>query len=275
VLFRKYSLNEALAAIREVGFEYFETQAMRPFCPHVDVERDDPVRFAEKAASFGMKGVTAIWMAHGRIIMENESVDSAIRTLSWCRAAGIPVMHTGDGMKPEGMDDEYAFAILRERLLKIIEAAEKNRVTVAIEPHGTFSLTGAGLKRILAISDSPYFGVNYDAANIHRSFFIENIQGDTFRRGERDDLTVTGGEDEVEVLKAILPRVKFYHAKDIKGGVCRALGEGNVKNIPCLKLLRQTGYDGAVSLETDGSGTKAEEMEIARKSIVYLQNLAI
>jgi sugar phosphate isomerase/epimerase len=271
VLFRKYPLEEALEAVREAGFEYIETQAMIPFCPHVNVDTDDPVRFSEKVASFGIKGVLALWMANGRIIAEAESVEKGLRTLEWCKAAGIPNMHTGDGMKPEGMDDEEAFRILRERLLRMIEGAEKNGVTIDIEPHGTFSLSGRGLKRILSISGSPRFGVNYDAANIYRAFFIENIQGDTFKRGSNAGTGEGQGDDEVEVLRDILPRVKFYHAKDIKNGVCQALGEGNVKNDECIKLLKEAGYKGAVSLETDGSNTKEIEIGMAKKSIEYLR----
>jgi sugar phosphate isomerase/epimerase len=271
VLFRKYSFEEALEAIREIGFEYVETQAMIPFCPHVNVDVDDPVLFARKAASFGMKGVTALWMANGRIIAEEESVDKGIRTLEWCKAAGIPNMHTGDGIKPEGMPDEDAFAVLKDRLLRLIEAAEKARVILDIEPHGTFSLSLKGLKRILSISDSPWFGINYDAANIYRAFFIENIQGNTFRRGSNTGTGEGQGDDEAETLKEIVHRVKFYHAKDIKDGVCQALGEGNVKNDECLSVLKDAGYKGAVSLETDGNNEKEIEINMARKSIEYLR----
>ena len=42
VLFRKFDLERSLEAIRNIGFEYFETQAVGPWCPHVDVDKDDP-----------------------------------------------------------------------------------------------------------------------------------------------------------------------------------------------------------------------------------------
>lgn len=42
VLFRTFELERSLAAIREIGFEYFETQAVGPWCPHVNIEKDDP-----------------------------------------------------------------------------------------------------------------------------------------------------------------------------------------------------------------------------------------
>ena len=43
VLFRTFALERSLAAIREIGYEYFETQAVGPWCPHVNVEKDDPL----------------------------------------------------------------------------------------------------------------------------------------------------------------------------------------------------------------------------------------
>jgi sugar phosphate isomerase/epimerase len=271
VLFRQYPLEEALKAIREVGFEYIETQAMKPLCPHADVLIDDPVRWAEKVASFGIKKVLALWMAKGNIIAEADGVDMGIRTLEWCKAAGIQVMHTGDGLKPEGMDDDEAFSVLKDRLLRMIEAAEKNKVILDIEPHGTFSLSASGLKRILTISDSPYFGINFDAANIYRAFFIESVDGSAPRRGSRAGVSEGQGDDEVEVLREILPRVTFYHAKDIKNGVCMPLGEGNVKNDACIQLLKEGGYKGAVSVETDGNNPKEVEIAMAKKSIEYLR----
>lgn len=61
VVFRKYELRRALDAIRKAGYEYFETQAINPWCPHVDIDRDDPVKLAELAREFGFKGITALF----------------------------------------------------------------------------------------------------------------------------------------------------------------------------------------------------------------------
>ena len=43
VIFREYPLRQALELIRSAGYDYVETQATAPFCPHVDVDRDDPL----------------------------------------------------------------------------------------------------------------------------------------------------------------------------------------------------------------------------------------
>ena len=40
VVFRKVPREEALRRIRKAGFEYFETQAVGPWCPHVTLGKD-------------------------------------------------------------------------------------------------------------------------------------------------------------------------------------------------------------------------------------------
>ncbi|HBP38236.1 MAG TPA: hypothetical protein DD640_05760, partial [Clostridiales bacterium] len=65
VIFRRYELERALEAIRKIGFDYVETQGVGPWCPHVDIEKSDPVRFLDLARHYGFKGVSALWMPNG------------------------------------------------------------------------------------------------------------------------------------------------------------------------------------------------------------------
>ena len=53
VLFRKFELEPSLAAMREIGFEYFETQAVGPWCPHVNVDSDDPEDLVRLQKKYG------------------------------------------------------------------------------------------------------------------------------------------------------------------------------------------------------------------------------
>lgn len=56
VSFRTRPLQEAMERIARAGYEYVEPQATAPFCPHIDVEKDDPERFKQKVREFGFKG---------------------------------------------------------------------------------------------------------------------------------------------------------------------------------------------------------------------------
>lgn len=264
VLFRKYPLDDALAAIRECGYEYVETQSVGPWCPHVDVTTDDPIRFADKVRAHGFRGVTALWMRNGTILSSDDCVEWAVRTLEWAHAAGIEVVNTGDGFKPVGISDDEAYKIYADRMTEILEACERFETHIAIEPHGSFSLTGDGLVRLMSLSDSRWLGVNYDACNIHRASYVES-RGDSF-----SEVRTAEKENEVDVLRRIVDRVIHVHAKDYKKDHCVALGEGDVALDACLRILKERGYEGAVSLETEGDEDFETSRMFARKGYEYL-----
>jgi len=268
VLFRQFELERSLEAIRNIGYEYFETQAVGPWCPHVNVEKDDPEALVRLKNKFGFKEITGLWSLNGNIIRNPLAVESGIRSIEWAAAAGIPVVHTGDGTKPDGISDDEAYKILGDKLSRILEAAKKYNVKVAIEPHGTFSLTSAGLKKIMALGDADVLGINYDACNIFRSAYVESGNGKSGWKAAENK------EDELEVLKGIADRVVHCHAKDIdKNKVCVALGEGLVNVKGCIEYLGSVGYDGVVSVETEGGDDFDAVVALAKKSYDYLKGL--
>ena len=269
VLFRKFELERALAAIREVGFEYFETQAVGPWCPHVNVETDDPETLVRLKNKYGFKEITGLWSLNGNIIRNPNAVESGIRSIEWAAAAGIPIVHTGDGAKPKDVDmsDEDAYKILGERLAILTEAARKNGVKLAIEPHGIFSLTGKGLKRIMEIDSSDALGINYDACNIFRASYVES------GNNKSGWVCADGKEDELAVLHQIGDRVIHCHAKDMIGKDCVAVGTGVVNVKGCVEYLKSIGYQGVVSVETEGGDDFDAICRLAKDSYDYLCTL--
>ncbi|HID77241.1 MAG TPA: sugar phosphate isomerase/epimerase, partial [Planctomycetaceae bacterium] len=264
VTFRKRPLKEALERIRRAGYEYAEPQAVGPWCPHVNVWEDDPAEFRRLVTDFGFRGATALWAPHGAIIPDAKSVDGITRSIRWAKEAGIPVVNAGDGVKPKEMSDEEAFKLLRDRLAQILEVAELCRVYLAIEPHGTYSLTADGLKQIMALSDSKWLGINYDTANVHRVTYAQGAPG-AYRwpaYGKR--------QDEVTTLKAVVDRVVHVHVKDVVGAKCVALGQGTVNIIGCLRVLKKHGYTGVLSLETEGNLDPESGQRLIEASRTYL-----
>lgn len=264
VSFREYPLEEAMERIKRAGYEWVEPQATPPFCPHVDVDGDDPEQFKRLVADMGFKGATALWAFHGAVIPDPLSVEYVSRCIEWAAAADIPVVNLGDGVKPEEMSEEEAWGVLEERLGKIVEAAQANEVYAAIEPHGTFSLTPDGLRRIMGISDSPWLGINYDTANIHRATYVETRDGAYTWKPAGDK------QDEVETLRRVVDRVVHVHVKDVVGATCVALGDGEVDNAGCIRVLQEAGYDGVLSLETEGEFDAEEGQRLIEKSRQWL-----
>ncbi len=265
VLFRKFELERSLEAMRKIGFEYFETQAVGPWCPHVNVDEDDPENLVRLQKKYGFKAITGLWSKDGNIIANKNAVESGIRTVEFAAAAGIPVVHTGDGSKPKDMSEEDAYRVLEEKLGAILEVAKKYNVKMAIEPHGTFSLTLEGLQRILSIGTPDVLGINYDAANIFRSCYVESGNG---KSGWSDG---GKGENEVEVLKGVIDRVVHCHAKDLNAEKkCVPVGSGLVNVRGCVEVLKSANYEGVVSVETEGGDDFDEICDLAAKSYAYL-----
>jgi sugar phosphate isomerase/epimerase len=77
------------------------------------------------------------------------------------------------------------------------------------------------------------------------------------------------------VAKAIGDRVLHFHIKDYvrEKNMCVALGEGGVNNSEVLNVLRAAGFDGAVSLETEGDADFERCSRIIRKSKAYLDDI--
>lgn len=264
VTFRKQSLEEAMERIARAGFEYVEPQATGPWCPHVDPWKDDPEKFKRRVKEFGFKGVTGLWSQHGAILPDAKSVEGITQTIRWAGAAGVPVVHAGDGRKPKDMSDEDALKLLRERLAQILEVAERCHVYLAIEPHGSFSLTADGLKQIMALSDSKRLGINYDTANVHRATYPDAKSGGY-------SWTLSGKrQNEVATLAAVMDRVVHVHIKDVVGAKCVVLGKGDVNLKGCLDVLRQHGYRGALSLETEGEFSADDGQKLIEESRTWL-----
>ena len=264
VCFRKRPLKEALERIARAGYEYVEPQATAPFCPHVDPWKDDPDTFRQLVRDFGFKGASALWAPHGAIIPDAESVQGITQAIRWAKEAGIPVVNAGDGRKPDAMSDEEALKQMGDRLAPILEVAAACQVHLAIEPHGTFSLTAEGLRKIMGLSDSPWLGINYDTANVHRATYVETVAGGY-------SWTPFGTrQDEVATLQSVVDRVVHFHVKVVVGATCVPLGKGDVDIVGCLRVLKQHGYTGVLSLVTEGESDVDAGARLIETSRAYL-----
>ena len=87
-------------------------------------------------------------------------------------------------------------------------------------------------------------------------------------------LSSGSGEDEFFVLKGIADRVVHCHAKDINAEkVCVPVGDGVVNVKGCVEYLKEIGYAGVVSVETEGGDDFDEVVKLAAKSYAYLDSL--
>jgi len=265
VAFRKFSLDFALERISSAGYRYVEIEANLKWCPHADPWEDDPIAFMEKIKSYGFKGVSGLG-SHRELITSEEGVRDIAQALAWCRDADIPLVLTGEGRKPEDMPTQEALSILKDRLQELAEIAEQNQVFLAMEDHGSISLTPDGLPQILALVDSDWIGVNFDTANIHRGDYVG-----TDRSGFEWKLGAATSYSETELLNKVVEKVKHTHIKDVIGRDAVTLGEGEVDIRGCIEILKESGYQGVLSYETEGMQEPEESVRMIKASMKFLE----
>ena len=218
------------------------------YFPHVSLS-EDPLRLREKMATYGVSfsQIDAAYPLSGKD-GPHLGVPYVLKSIPWAKLAGSPCVATTDGLhRPEGLSDREAMEGMRRSYDVIVETAEAYGITVTIEIHGYFTTKPDMLEEMLAFCDSPYFGLNFDTGN-----------------------TFIAGHDPVAFLQRFLPRVKHVHVKDVSESLAAAargkdtgigishaaIGAGvNADSIvDVLKILRDDGFDGTLSLECEGGG---------------------
>jgi len=267
VAFRKYSLDFALERIARAGYKYVEVEANLSWCDHTRTDQDDPVKLREKVIKAGIKDITCIG-SHRELISESSAEEDLRHSLEFAAGAKVPVVATGEGRLPEGMKPEEALKILKPKLERLAQVAEKCKVHLAIEPHGSLSLSPGGLSKILALAPSKWVGVNFDTANPHRGDYVG-----TTHKGFEWKLDQAARGDELAVLLPVADKVVHVHWKDVVGRNAVILGTGEVKLKEELEIMRAAGYDGALSYETEGWEEAEDSQRMIEQSLVYTKNL--
>jgi sugar phosphate isomerase/epimerase len=216
--------------------------------PHVALY-EDPVLLRRKMERYqvGFSQVDAAFPLSGK---EGplRGVPYVMKAIQWAALIGCPRVDTTDGLHaPPDLDDEEAMDLMKRSYEQILEVAEAHRIVVNIEPHGYFTTQPDMMERMLQFADSPFLRMNMDTGN-----------------------TFIAGQDPAAFLDRFSSRVSHVHVKDVSESLAAAtrgrqtgiavshvaLGDGvNAPNIrKCLKILRDIGYEGVLSIECEGQG---------------------
>ncbi len=174
---------------------------------------------------------------------------------------GCPIVDTTDGaFKTEGYTDDEVFRIACENYKQCLSWAEDYGVILDVETHGPYTTNPEFMERLFRHFESEYLRFNFDTGN-----------------------TFISGKDPLEYLKHFRKYLAHCHIKDVSPGLAAALrgeetgigcsevpvgGGVNAENIKsCLDYLKQSGWEGVVSIECYGADDNI------RKSIEFLRPL--
>lgn len=195
---------------------------------------------------------------HCPLMRPEISVPYLEKAIRFASIIGAPVVNTDEGIRPEGMDLEDAFTIMKYTLTRALRVAERYGIYIAIEPHQSITKTTQGLVSVATLVDSPWLRVNYDTGNAY-----------------------LGGEDPYEGLKTVKDMLVHIHAKDItiqhseaeRGKVTGtpvgcACGDGVIDWKKVLAILTEAGFSGVLSVEC---GTP----EQAARSLRHFESIGV
>ena len=256
------SFRVGIAAAARLGYKYvepcvglgYDLIALGGYYHTVSMD-DDPLEVKEWLDELGLKP-SAI-SAHSPLMRPEVSVPYLTRAIRYASDVGAPVVTTDEGVKPDWMSENQAFDIMRYSIHQVMRTAERYGIVVGLEPHRDYSVRKETFIRMLELSDSPCWKVNWDTGNFY----------------------LGGQDDPYESLAAVADRLCHFHAKDIsiqqsesdRGEVTGtavgcACGEGVVDWPGVIDILKKHNYDGVLCVEC---GT----VDQAERSLKFLKDL--
>jgi sugar phosphate isomerase/epimerase len=152
---------------------------------------EDPLLMRDICARHGIQ--VASLSGHSPLMKPEAAIPRLTRAIVLADALGARWVNTDEMLKPDWLDDDFAHEVMRYTLTRADQVARRHGVDICIEPHGVFTKTAAGLRRIVELVPSERIGVNWDTGN---SF-------------------LAGQEDPYEALESVKELVRHVHAKDI------------------------------------------------------------
>lgn len=252
------SLEYCLEATRRLGYRYVELNVQTGrdlfseagYSASVSMERD-PLEVKALLDKHGLK-VSGL-SCHAPMAQPEISIPFQTQAIIFAHALGACCVNTDEGVVPDWLSDDEAFALIKYTLRRVLPVAERHKVHVALEQHQKFTVKLPLYKKILGLVKSPYMSCNPDTGNIFMS-----------------------GDDPYKVFASIAKRVVHVHAKDVQiteqvGKVTGvpsgcACGDGVIDWPRVVKILRKASFKGVLAVEC---GTE----EQAAKSIKYLRKV--
>ncbi len=257
IIFKPYSLEEALRGLAEAGFENVEIGAVKGFLEHLDPDAITDDVIADTRRLLEQNGLRAVSMSGHAQLHTEEGVTRLRNVLRAGRELGIEVLNTFTG-DAEAPDEIRAF---EENVRAVATEAEESGVRLCIETDSNLLPTAEIGIRILEEIGHPGVRFNYDPGNV---------------------VYYTGADPATDIAFA-LPRLGHFHLKDQRGGQGVAdfppLGEGDVDIPGLLTALRSVDFAGPVSMEIEFTNYEwppwDECVEAARRGKAYWDGLGI
>lgn len=248
---------------KEMGFDAIEFTDLRPS------EGESQEYYARRIrAEADRVGIEISSYTIGADLLNADSLDEEVERLKGqvdvAAILGVKVMRHDATGGYKGAERTYktfedALPVLAEGCRRVTEYAATKGIQTTVENHGQFAQDSVRVEKLVHAVGHPNFGLLCDIGNFLCA----------------DDPSVTA-------VSRVAPFARHVHVKDFhiksgsepnpgkgyftsRGGTYlrgAILGHGNVPVYQCLRILKQSGYDGYVSIEFEGIEDNLPALEI-------------
>ena len=188
-------------------------------------------------------------------------VQYVTQTIRLAAELGCPMVDTVDGaFETPGMTRKEVFRVTCDNYRQCLAWAEDYKVVITVEPHGPYTNDIGFMQKLFGHFESEWLRCNFDTGN-----------------------TFIAGHSPLDYLQELRKYVVHCHIKDVSPALAAAargdetgigssevyVGGGvNADNIrACMDYLRETKWDGVVSIECSGTD------ENTRRSVEWMRGL--
>jgi sugar phosphate isomerase/epimerase len=229
VIFKPYSLDEALRGLAEAGFDGIELGAVYDFHRHLDPDQLGASEITHARELLGRYGLQCVSMSGHAQLHTDEGMGRVSRVLEASSELGARVLNTFTGDPTD--DQERATLIDNARILA--DRAQTLGVRLCIENDSNLMPSAEVGLALLDEIGHDWIQINYDPANV--IYFA--------------------GVSPVQDVQFALKRLGHVHMKDKRGGKGVAdfppLGEGELDVPTFLRAFRGIDYSGPLSIEIE------------------------
>ena len=255
IIFKPYTLEEALRGLAEAGFENVEIGAVKGFLEHLDPDDLGAKQIAETRELLDRNGLRVVSMSGHAQLHTVEGARRLTNVLNAGRELGIVALNTFTG--DAETDEEVEAFLVNART--IADEAQAAGIRLCIETDSNLMPTAEIGRSVLERLGHEWVGINYDPGNV------------VYYAGARP-------EDDIGFA---LPFLGHVHLKDKRGGEgvldFPAPGEGDLDLPSLLAAIEGSGFAGPVSMEIEFTNYEWPEWEecvaAARRGKAYWDGL--
>jgi L-ribulose-5-phosphate 3-epimerase len=240
IVFRPYSLDEALDGIASTPFRLVEFGTVKDWFENIDPEILDNIGTADLQEKFVQRGLIVRSISGHTQLHTKWGARRFRKTLDLAAALGVNVVNTYTGDAGTEAEREQFF----QNVWELADYAASLDITIGIETDSNLLPNASEGHWIIDKLDRSNIGMNYDTGNV------------IYYSGVRPE----------EDIKAAIPYLVHVHLKDKRGGKgvfdFPQLGAGEIDIASILQTLEAAGYTGPISVEVEFDKRGWPEFEV-------------